>query len=164
MKVGPTNFRLKKVDNNFDRKETENQDGNRYFSVAGDPSTTSAFKVYAENGKNSSKSSKKVSKKSSKKSESESYENPISALHEAAKLLGMTNLAARISQFRYSQGVIEKIPSAKSSNFEQLRYSRKSFPEFYDVSIKSEDGLEVSAHRCVLSARLDYFRFPFNLI
>ncbi len=165
MKVGPTNFRLKKVDNNHDQKETENQDGNKYFSVAGDPSTTSAFRVYAENGKNSSKSSKKVSKKSSKQSESKSYEeNPISALHEAAKLLGMTNLVARISQFRYSQGVIEQIPSAKSYNFEQLRYSRKSFPEFYDVSIKSEDGVEVSAHRCILSARLDYFRFLLNSI
>jgi hypothetical protein len=39
-----------------------------------------------------------------------------------------------------------------------MRFSRKSFPELYDVTIRTEDGVELFGHRCVLAARLDYFR------
>jgi hypothetical protein len=160
MKVGPTNFRLKKSDIQNGQRSSEN--GQNFFSVAGDSANTSAFKVYSENGKNSSKNNpKKPTKKSPKKADNDTIANPILALTEASKLLGMSNLTACISCYKYSNGNIEKIPNAKTPTFEQqnIRYSRKSFPEFYDVSIKTEDGVEMSAHRCVLAARLDYFRF-----
>ena len=169
MKVGPTTFRLKRSENPNDqkfenRKNSENGDGNKFYSLSGDSSTTtSAFQVYSENGKNSSKkstSSAVASKKSSKKVEKDDLVNPILALLEASKLLGMTNLTACIGQYRYLNGSIEFLPNGKMPTREQqnIRYSRKVFAEFHDVTIKSEDGVELSAHRCVLAARLDYFR------
>ena len=155
MKVGPTNFQLKKFGKNSENDKN-------VFSVSSDPVKASAYQVSSENGKNVSKNCPKKSiKKSSKNVETESFGNPVSALLEASKLMGMSNLTACISCYKYSNGNIEKIPNAKTPNFEQqnIRYSRKSFPDFFDVSIKTEDGVELSAHRCVLAARLDYFRF-----
>jgi hypothetical protein len=35
---------------------------------------------------------------------------------------------------------------------------REDFQNLYDVRIRSEDGQELRAHKCVLVARLDYFR------
>jgi hypothetical protein len=35
---------------------------------------------------------------------------------------------------------------------------RDDFQNLYDVRIRSEDGQELRAHKCVLVARLDYFR------
>jgi hypothetical protein len=35
---------------------------------------------------------------------------------------------------------------------------REDFQNLYDVRIRSEDGQELHAHKCVLIARLDYFR------
>lgn len=34
---------------------------------------------------------------------------------------------------------------------------RKLYPSFYDVKITSNDGATFKAHKCVLSARLEYF-------
>lgn len=161
MKVGPTTFRLKKSES-INEHKLEN--GNNFYSISGDPSTTSAFQVYSQNGKNSLKKSSSTAtatKKISKKVEKDDFVNPVSALLEASKLLGMTNLTACIAQYRYSNGSIEFLPNGKMPTKEQqnIRYSRKGFSEFYDVTIKTEEGVELSAHRCVLAARLDYFRY-----
>jgi hypothetical protein len=168
MKVGPTSFRLKISENTTEhsfenRKNSENGDENKFYSISGDSSSTSAVHVYSQNGKTSSKKSStaSISKKYVKKVEKDHFINPISALFEASKLLGMTNLTACIGQYRYSNGTIEYIPSGKVPTREQqnIRYSRKAYSEFHDVTIKTEDGVQLSAHRCVLAARLDYFRY-----
>ncbi|XP_078373752.1 inhibitor of Bruton tyrosine kinase-like isoform X1 [Oculina patagonica] len=41
---------------------------------------------------------------------------------------------------------------------ESLKFSRLNCPELYDVVIVSEDGTELKCHKCILVARLEYFR------
>lgn len=43
-----------------------------------------------------------------------------------------------------------------------MRFNRLSYPELYDVTIKCADQMEIKAHRCVLSTRLEYFNMMFN--
>ncbi|XP_048577771.1 inhibitor of Bruton tyrosine kinase isoform X2 [Nematostella vectensis] len=40
----------------------------------------------------------------------------------------------------------------------RIRFNRLSFPHLHDVTIESEDGVNFACHKCVLVARLDYFR------
>jgi len=35
---------------------------------------------------------------------------------------------------------------------------REDYQKLYDVRIRSEEGKELCAHKCILVARLDYFR------
>lgn len=43
-----------------------------------------------------------------------------------------------------------------------MRFNRLSYPELYDVTIKCADQMEIRAHRCILSNRLEYFNMMFN--
>jgi len=129
------------------RKNSENGN-NEFLKVSGgDPSKVSAFKVYSENGKNSERSSKKSGNQPK-------ASNPVTSLVEASKLFGMTNLTKILMD--------KNCRNQKS----EIRFNRKSYPEFHDVVIRTEDGAEIAAHRCVLAARLDYFKsvtFPAHL-
>lgn len=49
-----------------------------------------------------------------------------------------------------------------SKDREPMRLNRLSYPELYDVTIKCADQMEIKAHRCVLSTRLEYFNMMFN--
>ncbi len=87
------------------------------------------------------------------------------ALQRAAQLLGFHGLLKPLENVRVQNGVVvstrdPKVPVRRSP---PPCFSRKSFPELHDVSIVAEDGSELSAHRCVLAARLDYFRSMFGL-
>jgi hypothetical protein len=44
------------------------------------------------------------------------------------------------------------------SNLTAPFLKRDDYQSLYDVRIHSEDGKELCAHKCILVARLDYFR------
>ena len=132
---------------------SKKSDRNSVLKVSGDPGKVAAFSVYSKNGLNSEKSSKKSGKGCQKaeagskraKSPPEAF-NLLSSLVEASRLFGLTNLTKILTD-----------KNLKPQNL-LLRFNRKSFPEFHDVIIRTEDGVEIPAHRCVLAARLDYFK------
>ncbi|PSN38863.1 hypothetical protein C0J52_25683, partial [Blattella germanica] len=92
-----------------------------------DPNSISAFEVY-----NKQKHSNN-NKTNNNKQKSSNNVNPIRMVQEAARKFGLHLL----------QLELEKI--------------RQDHPHLYNVKIRSEEGKELQAHKCVLVARLEYF-------
>ncbi len=89
--------------------------------------------------------------------------NAMTALQDASKLLEFHGLTKALENYRFQDGSIFLRDPKDRPRRPQPCFARKSFPEMCDVTIATEDGDEVSAHRCVLSARLEYFRSMFGL-
>lgn len=43
-----------------------------------------------------------------------------------------------------------------------FRLNRQDFLDLYDITIKCENNQELRAHKCILVARLEYFRLMFS--
>lgn len=56
----------------------------------------------------------------------------------------------------------DRLMGAQKDREPSMRLNRLSYPELYDVTIKCADQMEIKAHRCVLSTRLEYFNMMFN--
>ena len=126
----------------------KNSESEFRLKVSDDPSNLSAFQVYdAVNWKNSEGDSNRKSKTPEKE---RNVVNPLTSLTEASIYFGMTNLTNSLK-------LLTNKNVTKTPNLE-LKFNRKSYPEFHDVTIRTEDDVEIAAHRCVLAARLDYFR------
>lgn len=156
MKTGPTDFTFKNLE------PLQLDDSQSGIVSTENPATISAFQFYEERKKGNNKVVKK-SRKNTEKPGLATKLNPINMLIEAAKQFSITNLVTKLSVLKYANGAIEIVSSKGTDCYKPspLKFSRKSFPEFYDVKITSEDGIEFSAHRCVLAARLEYFRQVF---
>ena len=87
----------------------------------------------------------------------------VRALQEAARSLEVFGLVKALDNFRMQGNMIKLKDGVKSVPRAKPYFSRKSFPELHDVIIQTEDGGEIGAHRCVLAARLEYFRSMFGL-
>ncbi|XP_076307674.1 LOW QUALITY PROTEIN: inhibitor of Bruton tyrosine kinase [Tachypleus tridentatus] len=104
---------------------------------------------------------KKHSKQSENKVETEVNEalsktsDTIKYVQETCQKLGVKILAKRLDGVKLKGGRVH-IPN--SSSLPKFKLDRKKLPELYDVCLLSEDRVEFPCHRCVLVARLDYFR------
>lgn len=56
----------------------------------------------------------------------------------------------------------DRLMGAQKDRDPSMHVNRLSYPELYDVTIKCADQMEIKAHRCVLSTRLEYFNMMFN--
>ncbi|XP_056421935.1 inhibitor of Bruton tyrosine kinase isoform X2 [Hyla sarda] len=117
----------------------------------------SAYEVYrnnqicADNEKKKGKGTK-LSKKSKYVNEESS---PVKMLQNLAKKFGMSNLCSRLDGVRYENGAVNVVHN-KSGNGPGFTLKKCSY--LCDVTIRSEDGKELDCHKCVLCARLEYFR------
>lgn len=59
---------------------------------------------------------------------------------------------------RYEDGHVMMKQGCRLSCLSAPSMKREDFQNLYDVMIRSEDGQELRAHKCILVARLDYFR------
>lgn len=103
-----------------------------------------------------------VRKKSNKKAEkgeteNDSKTNPLKAMQETAKKFGLKMLVKRMESVKHSNGKITSVVEHDGTS----RYSRKLFPELYDVVIETEDGRKLRCHKCILVARSEYFHSMF---
>lgn len=130
------------------RKNSESE----FLKISDDSSSLSAFHVYAANGKNLDRD---LTRKSKSPENEKPVLNPLTLLAEASNFFGMTNLTNSIKLLTNKN--LTKTPSL------ELKFNRKSYPEFHDVIICTEDNVQVAAHRCVLAARLDYFRLNLTI-
>lgn len=63
--------------------------------------------------------------------------------------------------FSYRDGTVYLKDSATFTKNTPLTWDRDSFPELVDTNVCSKDGMLISAHKCVLAARLEYFQGMF---
>ncbi|KAK9875280.1 hypothetical protein WA026_007670 [Henosepilachna vigintioctopunctata] len=97
----------------------------------------------------------------SKNEEKKAIQNPIRMLQGVSKRFGCTELYKILSGYDM-QGVKIYTKSAITSVFKSP-YQIKDFPEYYDVILRCSDNKEISAHKCILSARLEYFNSMFSI-
>jgi hypothetical protein len=73
-------------------------------------------------------------------------------------LLVLTHSVAFLPVIRYEDDHIMIKQGCRLSSLTAPVLKRDDYQGVYDVRIRSEDGKELRAHKCVLVARLDYFR------
>ncbi|CAK6446810.1 unnamed protein product [Pipistrellus nathusii] len=115
----------------------------------------SAFEVYKSNQAHTNSEKQRSKLKSSKKVKSVGEDDPVKMLQNVAKKFGFSNLCSRLDGVRFENEKINVI-AKKTGNKPKLNQKKCSF--VYDVTMKSVDGKEFPCHKCVLCARLDYFR------
>lgn len=102
-------------------------------------------------------SHKKDNKKTEKESKNNQQPHPVKLMHEVAKKFGLKLLIKRLETLKHSNNKVTSV----AGNDGVLKYSRKRFPEFYDVIIETEDGHKLQCHKCILVARSEYFHSMF---
>ncbi|KAK2710725.1 hypothetical protein QYM36_012037, partial [Artemia franciscana] len=122
-------------------------------------SQCSTFSVTSE------KKSKKKKSKLLAHTEAKIEKDDILLPHrEVAKRFRLQKLLKFLDEIIITGSVVRlKNERQKNLNFEAVKFSRKKSKELCDVILVSEEGKELEAHRCVLAARLDYFRSMFGL-
>jgi len=151
----------------------ENTESRRnIIEYEGDPSTISAFEVHQKNKKKAARNRTESESTNNKKrtgnnstscgqnsNNNNCSNNPLMALQAAAKSLGLYGFSKVIDCFRYSDG---KIHRKSTPPKQKLDFSFKNLVELCDVTIETEDGDELYAHKSILVARSEYFRGMFS--
>jgi hypothetical protein len=102
-------------------------------------------------------SSKNSTKKQNNKKNKENSSDPLKDLRESCKKLGINWLHKWLST-NSVKIVGNKVKVLDKSPAPKLTFDRLKHLELSDISIKSEDGIEYKCHKCILMARLEYFR------
>ncbi|XP_014289777.1 inhibitor of Bruton tyrosine kinase, partial [Halyomorpha halys] len=84
-------------------------------------------------------------------------DDPLKLLLDASNKFKLTSLYKKVVQFKYEDGCVSLKKLSVMPNFCPPKFSRESYPELYDVVVKSDDGKFIKAHKCILAARLEYF-------
>lgn len=87
--------------------------------------------------------------------EENNIKDPVRMLQHSAKRFGIKSLHKRLENYCYYNGTI--LCKSKKEQFEQMKFDMHVFKELQDVSVKAKGGKEISAHKCILAARLEYF-------
>lgn len=119
----------------------------------------SAFELNKINSNNKKNSARK--KKPEKTPYKPNLNDPVRLLRDAAKKFGLTLLHKLLEGVRFENGCIintlqRRLPS------ENVKFDRKSFPGLWDIVLKSGDNSEIKAHKCILTARSEYFNCMIN--
>lgn len=88
--------------------------------------------------------------------------DPVRMLQEAAKKYGVGKLQRLLDNYAYVDGFVACKRAAKT-NSADVTFDRRLRPEFYDVRIRTKNGKEIMAHKCVLAARMEYFASMFSV-
>lgn len=116
----------------------------------------SAYEVYQSHQVNGDGEKQKTKAKNVKKGKGASEEaNPVKTLQGLAKKFGIASLAARLDGVKVENGKINVVHK-KAGN--RPKFNQKKSSYMCDVTLRSEDGKDFPCHKCVLCARLEYFR------
>ncbi|XP_063243097.1 inhibitor of Bruton tyrosine kinase [Bacillus rossius redtenbacheri] len=124
-------------------------------------STVSAYEVILAEGKNKKNKAKQHFMKKVGEDNEGNFCDPIRLAQEAAKKFGLITLQKKLDGVRYENGLIVS-KNNRPCQPAEVSFDHKKHKELYDVTLRSEDGKELKAHKCVLAARLDYFSSMFG--
>ncbi|CAH0713197.1 unnamed protein product, partial [Brenthis ino] len=148
--LGPCGLKIRREDLIGAKKENIDTE-----DVIDNPTEISAFEVY-----------KNQDKKKGRRRNAETpprvnmYCNPIKLVQATAKRLHVMGLHKLLDKFFYKDGAVCLKESATYTK-NVLTWDRDMFPELVDTNVCSKDGMLISAHKCVLAARLEYFQGMF---
>lgn len=94
-------------------------------------------------------------------SKSQKRNDPLKLLNECAKLYEVPLLVHALNGYTYQNGIIKK--TSGKNEMPCLTFDRKQLLDFADVKIKTKNGKELLAHKCILAARMEYFNSMFSL-
>ncbi|XP_060061411.1 inhibitor of Bruton tyrosine kinase isoform X1 [Erinaceus europaeus] len=143
---------------NFNRIPEESQGtSNSYLNKMNfhEVNQKSAFEVYKSNQEHTVSERQKSKPKSSKKGKNVGEDDPVRMLQNVAKKFGFSNLSSRLDGVKFEN---EKINVIVKKTGNKLKLNQKKCSFLCDVTMKSADGKEFPCHKCVLCARLEYFR------
>ena len=102
--------------------------------------------------------------KKSGKNQPENANNPYLMMLEVARNLGLYGFCKHLENYTYSSNSNSLKKKKESKNIiNKKTWNRVKFEELSDVIITSTDDKEFSAHKSILSARLDYFKSMFSM-
>lgn len=116
-----------------------------------DPNSISAFEVYSK------KNYKGKTNSTKQKSVTNVTNNPVRLVQEAAKKFGLSLLSSELEKIRYEDGCILMKQGCRPTQLPAPTLKRGDLHNLHNVTIRSEDGKQLTAHMCVLIARLEYF-------
>ncbi|CAH2234229.1 jg16678 [Pararge aegeria aegeria] len=157
--LGPCGLKIRREDLVNAKKDIEDvKDGvETDIQLIDNPAEISAFEVY----KNPEK------KKGNRKRHTETpprphlYCDPVKLVQATAKRLQVMGLHKLLDKFYYRDGKVCLKDSATYTKNGPLTWDPDSFPELVDTNVCSKEGMLISAHKCVLAARLEYFQGMF---
>ncbi|CAG9821108.1 unnamed protein product [Phaedon cochleariae] len=114
------------------------------------PADMSAYEYYSKEDKEDNKQNGKHSR------------NPVRLLHELAKKFECTTLQKILSNLDMNNYTINHKTNILTAPISMPKFNRLDFPNLHDVTVKCRDGKELRAHKCVLSARMEYFSNLFS--
>ncbi|KAF5293017.1 hypothetical protein FQA39_LY13786 [Lamprigera yunnana] len=85
--------------------------------------------------------------------------NPVRLLQNASEKFGVTIPREFLESVYYENHCLSVQDDFKICT----EFDHTSFQELYNVIIKTKDGFEIPAHKCILSARLEYFNNLFSV-
>lgn len=96
------------------------------------------------------------------KKEQTKAKDPVRMLQDIAKRYGVTVLHKLLENFSFHGDIIKR-KNDKPLLRQVPKFDRNSYQEYYDVRIKTKNGKELMAHKCVLVARMEYFGNLFSV-
>lgn len=155
--LGPCSLKIRREDLvGAVKKETASVDVD--LELIENPSEISAFEVYKHHEKN---------KKGRNRRNTETpprvhlYCDPVKLVQATAKRLQVMTLHKILDKFYYRDGTVCLKESATFTKNCPMHWNRDAYPELVDTNVCSKDGILISAHKCVLAARLEYFNGMF---
>ncbi|XP_066249133.1 inhibitor of Bruton tyrosine kinase [Euwallacea similis] len=128
----------------------ENDKENDAIVECEDGSNRSAFEYYSRMKDQSTNNVKKL-------------ENPVRMLHEMAKRFEVVELQKILSNLDMVKCSVRVKKGGKEVKKSPIIFNKSACPELYDVEIICKDNKVLKAHKCILSARLDYFGNMFSI-
>ncbi|XP_046969920.1 inhibitor of Bruton tyrosine kinase [Vanessa cardui] len=138
-------------------KEDEGKEIEIDTDLIENPAEISAFEVY----KNTEKKRGNRRRNIETPPRTHLFCDPIKLVQATAKRLQVMALHKLLDKFYYRDGVVCLKESATHTKNCPPTWDRESYSELVDTNVCSKDGVLISAHKCILAARLEYFHGMF---
>lgn len=94
-----------------------------------------------------------------------SFKKSLQLLHSAAKTLEISSLVSELEKLEMVDGYIQLKYGYHQRDLKLncwSNYCREMYQDLWDVMIQSKSGDVLGAHKCILAARLEYFKCMFS--
>ncbi|CAK1552996.1 unnamed protein product [Leptosia nina] len=153
--LGACSLKIRKEDIISAKKE---RDEDAVNEIIENPAEISAFEVYKNQDKKKNNRRRTNSNDTSANAPTQRniYCDPVKTVQASAKRLQVLGLHKLLDKYYYKNGTVRLRDSAEHIKNTQT-WDRELFSDLVDTNVCSKDGILISAHKCILAARLEYF-------